>query len=370
MKKTLLSLLLSTLITGSAFAQTVTVVGTGADRDDALKDASRLAVEEAVGTLIDSRTLMKDLVIELDEVAKKSQGFIKKITVIEEGKRGSLYQVKAAIDVDTEPNAALVDNLTMLMRLNDPRIAIIILNNKKDENGNASYNEEMESVLASKLLELNFTHIVDANHIIKIFNADLLNNIYEGNRGLYGGKSDDACEFLVLGKVTADAMNVMIPNHSAGQMMEAPLTNAKAKLVLKVIKYDTGDIIGTFVAERAGIGGTTARALDTAIAPLATESADKLANVFRGFSAKSNQGGVRVTINANSPNAAEELVAALRSLPGVDNVHLRSQSNAKIIVEVETNQKPHSLIQTLRSRTNKNIVVEKATANSIDLRVL
>ena len=364
MKKTLLSLLLSTLITGSAFAQTVTVVGAGADRDDALKDASRLAVEEAVGTLIDSRTLMKDLVIELDEVAKKSQGFIRKITVIEEGKRGSLYQVKAAIDVDTEPNAALVDNLTMLMRLNDPRIAIIILND------NQTYNEEMESVLASKLLELNFTHIVDANHIIKIFNADLLNNIYEGNRGLYGGKSDDACEFLVLGKVTSDAMNIMIPNHSAGQMIEAPLTNAKAKLVLKVIKYDTGDIIGTFVAERAGIGGTTARALDTAIAPLATESADKLANVFRGFSAKSNQGGVRVTINANSSNAAEELVAALRSLPGVDNVHLRSQSDAKIIVEVETNQKPHSLIQTLRSRTNKNIVVEKATANSIDLRVL
>ncbi len=348
----------------------MTVVGAGADRDDALKDASRLAVEEAVGTLIDSRTLMKDLVIELDEVAKKSQGFIKKITVIEEGKQGSLYKVKAAIDVDTNPNAALMDNLTMLMRLNDPRIAVIILNGWKDENGNVSYNEEMESVLTSKLLELNFTHIVDADHVIKLYNADFLNNIYEGNRGLYDGKSDDACEFLVLGKVASNVTNIMIPDHRTGQMLEAPLTNAKAKLVLKVIKYDTGDVIGSFVAERVGIGGANSRAFDSALAPLATESAEKLANIFRGFGAKLNQGGIRITINANSPNAAEELVTALRSLPGVDNVYLRSQSDAKIIVEVETTQKPYSLLQTLRSRTSKNIVVEKATANSMELRII
>lgn len=370
MKKTLLSLFLSSLIASSAFAQTVTVEGTGIDRGDALKDASRLAVEQVVGTLIDSRTLMKNLVIELDEVSKKSQGFIRKITVLEEGKRGNAYRVKAAIDVDTEPNAALVDNLTMLMRLNDPRIAVVILNGWKDNDGNASHNKDMESVLSSKLLELNFTHIVDADHIIKLYNANFLNNIYEGNKGLFDGKSDDACEFLVLGKVASNVTNVMIPDHRTGQMADAPLTNAKAKLNLKVIKYDTGDIIGTFVSERTGIGQNNSRAFDSALMPLANESAEKLANIFRGFGAKLNQGGVRIAINANSPQAAEELVTAMRGLQGVDNVYIRSQNGGVIVVEVETSQKPHSIAQMLRSNTKKNIVVEKATANSLDIRIL
>lgn len=370
MKKTLMSLFLSTFIAGTAFAQTVTVTGVGEDKDAAVKDASRLAVEQAVGALIDSRTLMKDLRIELDEVSKKSQGFIRKITVLEEGKSGALYRVKARIDVDTEPNAALVDNLTMLMRLNDPRIAVVILNGWKDENGRVSHNEDLENTLSAKLLELNFTHVVDADHIIKLFNADFLNNIYEGNKGMYQGSSDNACEFLALGKVTSNVMNVSVPDHRTGQMVDAPLTNAKAKLNLKVIKYDTGDIIGAFVAESVGIGNANARAFDTALTPLAAESAERLANIFRGFGAKLNQGGVRITINASSANTAEELVATMRSLPGVDNVHIRSQANGKMVVDVETTQKPHALLNLLRARSKQNVIAEKSTANSIDLRVL
>lgn len=370
LKKTVLALCLSLALSGGAQAQTVTVEGTGVDKDSAIKDASRLAVEQAVGTLIDSRTLMKDLVIELDEIAKKSQGFIRKITVLDEGQRGGVYRVKAAIDVDTEPNAALVDNLTMLMRLNDPRIAVVILNGWNDDNGKVSHNDDLESALNAKLIELNFTHIIDADHVIKLFGADFLNNIYEGNKGLYNGKSDNACEFLVLGKVTSNTMNIAIPDHRTGQMVDAPLNNTKAKLNLKVIKYDTGDIIGTFLSERAGIGANTARAFDTAIAPMATESAEKLANIFKGFSAKSNQGGIRITINAPSAQAAENLVNAIKNLQDVDNVHIRSQAGGKFVVDVETAQKPHAIVQMLRSRVKQNIATEKATANSIDIRLL
>ena len=151
-------------------AQEVTVVGMGMDKDSAIRDASRLAVEQVVGTYLDSRTLMENLVIRLDEVYKKSRGFVKKITVLEEGRvDASTYRVQARIDVDTNPNAELMDELTMLMRLNDPRIAVVVLNSTS--NGHPSHNENAESALNSKLLEMGFNHVVDADHVIKLYKS-------------------------------------------------------------------------------------------------------------------------------------------------------------------------------------------------------
>ena len=48
-------------------AREVTVTGVGTDRESALKDARRVAVEEVAGTFIDSRTLTNKSMVELDE---------------------------------------------------------------------------------------------------------------------------------------------------------------------------------------------------------------------------------------------------------------------------------------------------------------
>ena len=82
MRSMLLTLMLTAALSSAAAAQSVIVDGMGIDKDSAVNDASRLAVEQAVGALIDSRTLMKDLTVELDEVYKKSQGFIRKIDIL------------------------------------------------------------------------------------------------------------------------------------------------------------------------------------------------------------------------------------------------------------------------------------------------
>ena len=67
-EKILLTFLWILLTFGSVQAKEVTVTGMGIDRDSAVRDATRLAVEKVVGTFIDSRTLMQDLIIQFDEV--------------------------------------------------------------------------------------------------------------------------------------------------------------------------------------------------------------------------------------------------------------------------------------------------------------
>ena len=109
MKKFFSILFLVMFTFGNVQAKEVTVTGLGVDKDSAVRSASRAAVEMVVGTFIDSRTLMQDLIIQFDEVLKKSHGFVKSIKILDEERiDSSTYRVTAKIDVDTNLKAELV----------------------------------------------------------------------------------------------------------------------------------------------------------------------------------------------------------------------------------------------------------------------
>lgn len=145
-----------------ALAKEAAVVGMGDNREAALDDAKRNAVEQIVGTMIDSRSMSEMAVVKLDEIYTKSRGFVKKITVLEEGPAGGAYRVKALIDVDTDPDAKLMDQLTMLMMLNDPRIAVVI-KQRPEGNGMSEtrYADLCQTIIYEKLLAEGFSHLVD-----------------------------------------------------------------------------------------------------------------------------------------------------------------------------------------------------------------
>ena len=240
-----------------AFAKEVTVDGVGLDRESALRNAMQQAVEQVVGTFIDSQTLMEDLVIQLDEVYKKSQGYVKSIKILNEQQEKDMYRIRAIIDVDSSPDGKLMNNLSMILMLNDPRIAVIILN---DENSNfsendpdsttnnqsaVSHNTSAERAMNSKLLHLGFSHVVDANQIIRLKNSQMLNEIYNGREALNENIiKDNSIDYLVLGKSRVDINKVSVPEYGGKGMIETSLIEAKAELDVKVIKYDTGDLTG------------------------------------------------------------------------------------------------------------------------------
>ena len=108
------------LLTASAAAQQVVVDGAGIDRETALRDASRNAVEQVVGTLVDSRTLAQNAAVQLDEIYTKSQGFVTDIKLLSQTNQAGIVHIRAQVEVNTNPDAQLRSNLNMLMMLNDP----------------------------------------------------------------------------------------------------------------------------------------------------------------------------------------------------------------------------------------------------------
>ena len=365
-KMFLFGIFLSLFLFNTAVAKEVTVTGMGSDKDSAIRDASRLAVEQVVGTFIDSRTLMENLLIQMDEVYKKSQGFVKKIQIIsEERLPNSLYKVVARIDVDTDPNGKLVDEITMLMRLNDPRITVIVFNSGQNS---TSRNEPAEGILVEKLLNMNFSHVLDPNQVIKQNDAELLNNIASGKNGLFKGKKDNATDYLVVGKCNRISNPVMVPDFKTKEMTQSALITVRSNFKVDVIKYDTGEYIGTFSAEGKGLGNTKEHAQQIADNAALNFAAEKLGDTFKKFSSKSSNGLAFTIIAANS-NKSDQILDSLRSISAIDNIQLREQTGNKILLSVETSLRPHEIIAMLKSRTKLGIFVEKITANGCTLRI-
>ncbi len=348
---------------GNVAAQEVTVVGMGADKNEALRDASRLAVEQVVGTYIDSRTLMQDLKIQLDEVFKKSNGYIKNIQILAEEKiSDSLYRVQAKIDVDTTPDGKLIDEITMLMQLNDPRIAVLVFD---ISDGKTARYEIAEGFLNEKLIGMNFSHILNSSMVAALNDAKFLNHL--ANNGTFQGRNDNAADYLVLGKCKNLKNPVLVPTYDG--MKETNLKNFKSTLKVEVLKYDTGEIVGTFIADGSAVGITEERAKDESLRNVSAAAAEKLAETFKKFSAKATQ-SINFTITATNNSKLQQIINDLRSLGIVDSVYIREQKETSAVLSVESSQKPNTIVTALRGRTKLKINVEEITNSACKLKVM
>lgn len=80
--------------------QTVIAEGVGANEDEALKDAFRVAVRQVVGAVVDAETLVKNDDVVKDQVLTYSDGFIKEQKVISTKKDGGLVRTTIQATVE------------------------------------------------------------------------------------------------------------------------------------------------------------------------------------------------------------------------------------------------------------------------------
>ena len=249
MRKFFIALALLMLINISASAQEVTADGTGRNRDEAIKNAERAAVEQVVGNFVDSQTLVGNAMLKLDEIYTRAQGFVSGVKILSEGISKGLYKVTARMNVESEPNSALIGQLETVMRLNDPRITVIMM---RDNMAAGTHDELAESALNDKLLAVGFSHIVDADIVANLENAQLLERLYNGEKGLVGVGSSYGADYLVLGQTHTNSQNVQLPDYKTGGYKTMAMIVANADITAKIIKLTTGEIVGTFSVTAKG----------------------------------------------------------------------------------------------------------------------
>lgn len=253
MKKLFLIAALVCSLNLTASAQSVTVEGEGLDRNEALLDAERNAVERVVGSFVDSEVLIENSMLELNRIYTTAQGFVRNVKVLDESRRADgTFLIRASMDVDDEPNTELMSRLETIMRLNDPRISIEI------ERSDSTVRDELaEALLKESLLEIGFNHVV-----------------VEG------------AEYLVLGETRSASNAVMLPNYRGGYKT-LPYSNATAELTAQIIKLSTGEIVGSFNVKGAAKPGVDAETVERdAIRNAASNAAVELEKKFKRLAMK------------------------------------------------------------------------------------
>jgi hypothetical protein len=330
-------------------------------RDDAIEDALRKGIEDALGLIVESETLVENFQLIEDNIYSKTQGYVQKYDVVSEGKRGDqLYEVtvKAVVKL-----AELKDDLdgirTLMRRVNMPRIMIMIEERNIGETADFSHYIEAdmntaELSLTEALMAKGFK-FVDQTTVKRNLDNEKASAILEGdvNQAAILGKRVGA-EIVLTGKALAKAT-----------VMEAfgvSQRSQQATVSVKVIRTDTGDIIATSSGQGAYphiddvIGGTKAiqKACDKLTENLITQILDRWqADVSSGATITLKVKGVKDYDQLNRFKSA--LKYYVRDLQTVTQ---REWEEGYSVLEVEMKGTSEDLAQRLSGKNIEGILVK------------
>ena len=373
MKKLLIALALSLAMMQTAFAQTVTVDGVGVDRDSAMRDAARMAVEQVAGMYINSNTVVSNTSVEMDEILSHAQGYVQNIQVISESMNGGEYRVRASVDVNTDPNSAFMKRMDAVMRLNDPRIGVVILSDDEDLDhsfdGLPGHDTILETALNERLLNVGFKHVVDVSLLSQLQDSSVLNAVYRGDSRLPydGDASARPIDYLVIGRSHAEGYKVKLPDNHGGYV-ETQMSSARTHLDLKIISFGTSTIIGTYSVDGQGVENSPALAARKSRQAAAVKAAEKLEQQFLKAAASAFS-GIQFTVRANDFSLVEQLVRELKELRGVQDVYVRGTNAGKTTIDIASSQQPFTILQMLQRSTNLSIFIESSSANEINITI-
>lgn len=331
------------IIPSISWAQTVTVTGIGEDRAHAINNAKRSAVQEVIGTYIDSRTLVKDAMVVLDEIYSKSYGFVGKLEIIEEGQISNAYKIKAKVDVNTNPDSSLLSQIKLVLSLNNPRIGIELTGGNNISPQNVNY---CKGQIVEMLIKEGFSHVT-------------------------GGR--DNTDFIVEGEISANSNPILLPKYSdytnedSGEAsVNTNLVKANVKINGRILKTDTNEIIGEFQETAENIRDTNDNAINVSTSNLAPKIAKSVKNLFARHGA-SVTGNVDIIARMDE-SKIKSFEEHLRKIIDVENVTMREFQNGKAIFHIETTLKPNQIYRHLKD-AGVNIFLEKSSANILELSV-
>ena len=371
MKKLFIALCLALAMVQTAFAQTVIVDGVGVDRDAAMRDAARVAVEQVAGMYINSNTVVSNTSVEMDEILSHAQGYVQNIQVISESMNGGEYRIRASVDVNTDPNSAFMKRMDAVMRLNDPRIGVVILTDDADIDHEfyalPGHDTILETALNERLLTVGFKHVVDVSLLSQLQDSAVLNAVYRGDSRLpySGSNADRPIDYLVIGRSHAEGYKVKLPDNHGGYV-ETQMSSARTHLDLKIISFGTSTIIGTYSVDGQGVENSPALAARKSRQAAAGKAAEKLEQQFLKAAA-SGFSGIQLTVRANDFSLVEQLVRELKGLRGVQDVYVRGTSAGKTTIDIASAQKPFTILQMLQRETDLSIFVESTSDSELKI---
>lgn len=314
-----------------AFAQEVIVTGFGMNRDDAIRDAMRLGVEQAVGSVIDATTITQNYQLLQDDIYSKSVGYVQSYKILREGKTDQDYFVKASVVVDTSPNSPFVNKLQQVVALKDPRIAVII----KDDYH--SPDEVAQGAVVNALQEYGFSRIMDFDSIASKSESSYV-SLYNLSDVMETAKNIGV-DYLVVGTVISD-----VNRNPYSKYMDQGISSYHAVIEAKLYKAATGEIITTYNTD--GMAADTSDSRGTANAK--QQAGKKLGEYISAKFAVKKNNNFQLKVYVSSFEKLQTVRSALSQVYGVRNIYDRAYNQGVAIIDCEYSASEKALVTNLK----------------------
>lgn len=365
-------------------SQVVTTEGLGAiinndrviARDNAIEDALRKAVEQAVGTQVDSETIVQNFQLLSDQIYTRTKGYIQNYRIISEVPVEDLYKV---IIEATVALGSLKDDLAaiglLMARKHKPRVMFMIAEQNIGQEhirywwGHRVSETDLsvaETVLVEKFREKGF-NIVD--HAAKARNittgkAYQVVDLTDSTAISLGNQYD--AEVVIVGKALAKRI---------GRVMNTSMKSCQANMTARAIRTDNGAIIASTTAHGAAVhiddvtGGT--EALKKAASDLASKIMYQIIDTW----GKEVGGTTLVEMRIKGISSYRDFVklknVLQQQIRGVKGVYQRSISAGIATVEVDIKGDAQSLADELASKDFEDFSVNITglTQNFVELTI-
>nr|WP_320193422.1 hypothetical protein [uncultured Desulfobacter sp.] len=248
-------------------------------RNDAVRQAMRSAVQEAVGTFIHTETEVENFEIKKDKIFSRTQGYVTRYDLLKEWKESDTYNVRIKAEVSLDK---IKDDLMAMKILLDSleRPKLMILVEEKyvgmEDMGMRLAETELSNMFTAKGFDL-----VDRAQIEQIKSMDQSRQALEGNTdaakqlGLQFG-----AQYVILGKAVLQ---------DAGEAYAGTgLKSIQGTLQVKVLQTHTGLILGSAVkngvaAHISSLTGAAKAMKDAAQKAVDEYLVDTVTNSFQDF---------------------------------------------------------------------------------------
>ncbi|MBN2011004.1 flagellar assembly protein T N-terminal domain-containing protein [candidate division KSB1 bacterium] len=215
----------------------------GLARDQALDDALRKAVEQGLGTFVQSETIVENYQVVSDNILSWSDGYVKNYNVISEGMTDeTTYEVTIKALLEMSSMQQDWDSVqSLLTKMHNPRVLIIM----DEQNIGESYDQYhflsvdmtiAEATMINKFLEKGF-EVVDAATMRQNIERDQAAAALAGNAQAAASIAKFfGAEVIITGKAVAKV---------ATGVNLGGMKSCQANLTARVIKADIASIIAT-----------------------------------------------------------------------------------------------------------------------------
>ena len=354
-----LSLLI--ILSATAFAKNVTVTGTGTTPSEAENDALRAAVENTVGILVDSETLVQNSMLINDQIYTQSRGFVNEYSVVSREQIANGWRVTINATVDDQPNSKLMNELTRLgiinVQLRNPKIAVYVPEQHLNYNVGGAGGE---TAIVKTLLNAGFNFVTEVGTGLN-YQSPMSMNVAQ----MKAAAEKFGVDIMIVGESFSEGVGDM-GNYLPGNQ-RTNMQACRARVEAKMFIVRTGQVIAADGKYGSAYDNSEAIAAKKALAKAGEEMGNYFVEQITGM--YTSRQGVEVIVYGADFSKINIVQNALGKVNRVKNVNLSSYDGGRAVFTVMYGGSPQTLFNELCAVTNANLTLQSLAYNTLTIYV-